>query len=419
MPLRSEVVVVVRRGWWVLVVLVVSFGLVVGVAGFARAEVTFTAQSSARGVEVVVSGRSIPLSTTTVGGGPTAQTRLDSIDTSHAFAASPDLGDGVNEIGPTGCGIARLPIPPSTCADPFLAVTDRGQAPITAGAPGNTVHAESGEARAFASAVAGVGPGPSSASTSTSSVAPDGTVTTAAEATGDAIAVPGGLTLRGYHALAKAVRGPDGKLTRTGDLTFSGVDIGGQGFAFSNGNFTLAGTSIPTPAGAVLGQLAQAGIAMTYEQQVDNPNGLVSPGVSVAFQVPGVAGQTAPTDMRYTFGAAVAEVSLSTFAGYSSNVPAGPPVALPPNTTAPASTNTLGGETSQPSSGAPLAVGPAPLLAGTAPVTPVQQRTLVGLRQPRTEDSANIYLALVVAAVLVLGAAQVIRVLGVRMIWSG
>jgi hypothetical protein len=58
------------------------------------------------------------------------------------------------------------------------------------------------------------------------------------------------------------------------------------------------------------------------------------------------------------------------------------------------------------------------LLAGTAPVTSAQQQPLVGLRQPRTEDSANIYLALVVAAVVVLGAAQVIRVLGVRMIWS-
>jgi len=308
--------------------LAVSFGLAVGGAGLAGAEVTFTAQSSARGVEMVVSGRSIPVSTTTVGGGPTAQTRLDSIDTSHAFAVSPDLGDGVNQVGPTACGLAGLPIPASTCAHPFLAVTDRGQAPKTAGAPGHTVHAESGQARAFASAVAGVGPGPSSASTSTSSVAPDGTVTTVAEATGDAIAVPGGLTLRGYHALAKAVRGPDGKLTRTGDLTFGGVDIGGRGFAFSNGNFTLAGTTIPTPAGAVLGQLAQAGIRMTYQQQVDNPNGLVSPGVSVAFQVPGVAGQAAPTDMRYTFGAAVAEVSLSTFAGYGPNIPAVPPVAV-------------------------------------------------------------------------------------------
>ena len=386
------------------------------------------------------------------GGGPVSQSVIDGLGNSRAFASLPYPGD----LAITGpglvAGLTGLPSPPPY---PFYVSSSHPTTPEGKVAqPGYELHANSAESSSRASTMTGGGQGDGQTGSSigktvtmadTGRDAASGAVTAVATGTADVINIGGVLRIGQVDAKAKVSRTPGAEPTREANFVINGVSIAGQAVGFSDKGFTFAGTNVPIPAGNPLTEaLKQAKISVQYLARVDNPDGVVSPGLVIKQEQATPGGPTMV--FRYVFGQMAASATVS-------GSPTSIGDSLPPLDTGPSDTQVIGGstpsDTSFPttdtgtvpvtgidtggydSSGAgsydagsgastttdTAAAEPAP--APAAPTTNLVQEAAPISGTPMTlVDTSSVYLILVAGATVALLGGTVLRLMGVKLKWT-
>ena len=390
------------------------------------------------------------------GGGPVSQSVIDGLGNSRAFASLPYPGD----LAITGpglvAGLTGLPSPPPY---PFYVSSSHPTTPEGKVAqPGYELTASSTESLSKASTMTGggQGDGPSGSSigktitnAETSRDATSGAVTAVATGTADVINIGGVLRIGQVDAKAKVVRSPGTDPTREASFVINGVSIAGQTVGFSEKGFTLAGTNTPLPAGNPLTEaLKQAKISVQYLSQIDNPDGVVSPGLVIRQEQATPGGPTMV--FRYVLGQMAASATVSgspTSIGDSlppldtglsetqvvGDTPA--PDTSAPDTSAPAALDTsvpavddAGGydssSTGSYDSGSTAASTTDPNAAVTTPDTAapttnfVQEAAPISGTPMTLVDTSSVYLILVAAATVALLGGTVLRLMGVKLKWT-
>jgi hypothetical protein len=384
------------------------------------------------------------------GGGPVSQSVIDGLGNSRAFASLPYPGD----LAITGpglvAGLTGLPSPPPY---PFYVSSSHPTTPEGKMAqPGYELHANSAESSSKASTMTGGGQGDGQTGSSigktitvadTSRDAGTGAVTAVATGTADVINIGGVLRIGQVDAKAKVSRTPGADPTREANFVINGVSIAGQAVGFSDKGFTFAGTNVPIPAGNPLTEaLKQAKISVQYLARVDNPDGVVSPGLVIKQEQATPGGPTMV--FRYVFGQMSASATVS-------GSPTSIGDSLPPLETGPSDTQVIGdttpSDTSFPTTDATLpatgtdtggydnsATGydtgsgastttdttpaePAP--AAAAPQTNLVQEAAPISGTPMTlVDTSSVYLILVAGATVALLGGTVLRLMGVKLKWT-
>jgi hypothetical protein len=219
------------------------------------------------------------------------------------------------------------------------------------------------------------------------------------------------------------------------------MTIARQTVGFSEKGFTFGGTNVPIPQGnPLLAALAQAKITVQYLSRVDNPDGVVSPGLVIRQEQATPGGPTMV--IRYVFGQMAASATVSgspTSIGDSlpalDTGPSDPSVTGPVDTPAPATTTTgpaalpatTGDSSTYDSSGTGAADSGASTVAEPAPAAPVVEPPAANIvqeaapisRTPMTlVDTASIYLILVAGATVALLGGTVLRLMGVKLKWT-
>ena len=226
------------------------------------------------------------------------------------------------------------------------------------------------------------------------------------------------------------------------------MTIAGQTVGFSDKGFTFAGTNTPIPQdNPLLAALAQAKITVRYLARIDNPDGVVSPGLVVRQEQATPGGPTMVFEYKFGQMAAHATVSGSP-TSIGSELPAldtGPsdtqvisppaaPAAPPSATTEPAALPATTDDTSSGSgygssgtgtidSGMSTTTEPPAAVGAPASAPPaaniVQEAAQPISRTPMTlVDTASVYLILVAGAAVAFVGGTVLRLLGVKLKWT-
>jgi hypothetical protein len=385
------------------------------------------------------------------GGGPVSQSVIDGLGNSRAFAALPYPGDLAISGPGLLAGLTGLPSPPSY---PFYVSSSHPTTPEAKLAqPGYGLSAKSTESSSEGSTMTGGASGSGASASAVGSTVTDaatsrdassGVVTAVATGTADVVNIGGVLRIGQVDARAKVTRGPGTDPTREAAFVINGMTIAGQTVGFSEKGFTFGGTNTPIPPGnPLLAALAQAKITVEYLTRVDNPDGVVSPGLVIRQEQATPGGPTMV--IRYVFGqmAASATVSGSPTSigdslpgldtGPSDTSVVGPvdtpapasittgPAALPATTDDSGSTYDSSG-TGAADSGASTATEPTPEVAAPDPapaVANIVQEAAPISRTPMTlVDTASIYLILVAGAAVALVGGTVLRLVGVKLKWT-
>jgi len=350
-------------------------------------------------------------------GGPATQAVVNSFGDSKAYAAFPYPG----EIVLTAHGLSQGAAPNY----PLIAQSNptRPKDDVTQGP--YSLHAESQDdsSKAVAQAAAGGGGLAVATGSSSAEVAHDadtGAVTAAAESTLEGVSVEGVLRIGRMHSFARLVSTPGKPPQRTFGTEAADVEVGGQQVALTDKGLVLAGTDVPLPPDSTANAaLAAAGITVHYLSPAGKGPSLVAPGVSISAvrDVPGVGRAT----VTYVLGqAAVTAQAAGT--GLTGLTGGGPAV------TVPAGSTPGGGVTAGGPSGAVAAPAGPDLTTGdgappTAPETapaPAAAPQVAGAYRPAaaTASTASLYLVLAIGAVVMAGAAQLFRLLAVRLTWT-
>jgi hypothetical protein len=345
-------------------------------------------------------------------------------------------------------GITGLPSPPPY---PFYVSSSHPAAPESKLAqPGYELAATSDELESKASTMTGgtAGSGSSASSmgsTGTSAMTgrdpTSGTVTAVAMGTADIVNIGGVLRIGHVDAKAKVTRGAGTEPTREASFAIDGMTILGQTVGLSDKGLTFGGTDTRIPPGNALTEaLKQAKISVQYLARIDNPNGVVSPGLVITQEQATPGGPTMV--FRYVFGKMAASATVSgnlTSIGDSlplvGEVPADKPVSRPFDTPAPAATTTepvprptdivdhssshggSGVVDSEPSATTEATSEVAAPVTDQAAATAQEAAPIAGA--PMTlVDTASIYLILVAAAAVALAGGTALRLVGVKLKWT-
>lgn len=359
------------------------------------------------------------------GAGPTAQVVADPLGP-RGYAALPYPGDTAVAAPGLLSGITRTPLPDYplmvTSAHPVTPeerVAHEGyHLDTTADAVSATASARSG--RRDQSGDAGT-----AESAARAAVDPrTGTVRAEATTTATSFTAGGVLRLGRVHSRASVVRRSEEEPRREHELVVEGMSVAGQAVALTPDGLAVPGTGAPLPDTSPVRQaLAAQRVEVRYLAAEETPDGVVAPGVEVRVTTD-VPTTPKPAVTTYTFGRAMAlavpgvpeqgptgedDDDLGSDDSFGTGVtaaPAGPggtgsfagdPVSLPPQTLGRTDGDGIG-------SGTPLPGRP----AGTS--RPAAQWS--------DTWSATFYLVLVLAGAFTLGAAQLLRTLGVRLSWT-
>ena len=389
------------------------------------------------------------------GGGPVSQSVIDGLGNSRAFASLPYPGDLAISGPGLVAGLTGLPSPP---AYPFYVSSSHPTTPEAKVAqPGYELAATSGEQSSKGSTVTGGGSadgksaiGKTVTVADASRDAASGTVAAVATGTADLIDIGGVLRVAQVDALAKVTRSPGAEPAREATFVVNGVTIAGQAVGFSEKGFTLAGTNTPLPKdNPLLQALAQAKITVQYLARVDNPDGVVSPGLVVRQEQATPGGPTLV--FRYVFGqmaaSATASGSPASIGDALPTLDTGPSESevggLPASTATPAlpdpsrgtnfpaagtadtgaagSSGTGSGTASDESSAATTTEPPpaeAAPVAETPPGNTVQEAAPISGTPMALVDTSSIYLILVAGATVALLGGTVLRLMGVKLKWT-
>lgn len=275
----------------------------------------------------------------------------------------------------------------------------------------------------------------------TSRDATSGVVTAVATGTADVVNIGGVLRIGQVDARAKVTRGPGTDPTREASFVINGMTIAGQTVGFSDKGFTFGGTNTPIPPGnPLLAALAQAKITVQYLSRVDNPDGVVSPGLVIRQEQATPGGPTMV--IRYVFGQMAASATVSgspTSIGDSlpalDTGPSDTQVTGPPDTPAPGATTTQPATlpaTTDNSSSYDSGTGTADTSTTVAEPTPevaapattpaetniVQEAAPISRTPMTLVDTASVYLILVAGAAVAFVGGTVLRLLGVKLKWT-
>lgn len=418
------------------------------------APVSYEAVASAEGVRFSFGAPGfVAVDTFIDGGGPVSQSVIDGLGNSRAFASLPYPGDLAISGPGLLAGLTGLPSPPPY---PFYVSSSHPTTPeAKLTQPGYELAATSAESSSQASTrtggTQGTGSGASAigstvANAVTSRDAGSGVVTAEATGMADVINIGGVLRIGQVDAKAKVTRGPGAEPTREATFVINGMMIAGQTVGFSEKGFTFGGTNMPIPQGnPLLEALKQAKITVQYLSRIDNPDGVVSPGLVVRQEQATPGGPTMV--IRYVFGQMAASATVSgspTSIGDSLPVidtgpsetevispPADTPAPLPATTDTVALTAGTDDTGSYDSSGfgsgstgvADSGSSTTPTAEVAAPVTEtpagVVQEAAPISRAPMTlVDTSSIYLILVAGAAVALGGGTVLRLMGVKLKWT-
>jgi hypothetical protein len=422
----------------------------------ARADAAFTLTASAQGVALTVANESIPLITSIQVATPTAQAAANSAGQATSYSAAPDPGQGIAEL-PAVAGAqicANLSSLPG-CSTIAGAVPNYPYAYAQAGDPpqdkdfaGAHLHAEASDTGAKAQTRVGAGGTGSATSTAVASSSADGSLDATAETSVDAFSIGTYLTMSGIHATAALHRDPAGALTRSSSFDIGALQINGLKLGFGSGGFTVLGTVVPQPipTQTVLDAFKAIGVTATLLPPTATKNGVTSEGLSISYTVPGVPSgvvpplpalplpigvgvPSTPTTVTYTVGQAAVTSTYRSIP--SDDLGIGPgtvtpsPVAAPTGVTNPGGSTgpgptavSSGGGVTPPDTTVLGGVGPSPAVAPPVPAASAPANPALATRAEVGHRTPDIYLALVISALAVFGAASALRFLGVRLTWT-
>jgi len=437
---QRDIVPLIERGrgpggWkaWRLTLVVAVIALMGGL-GITHAQgqseaTSFEATAAAEGVRVGVAAPSFILVDQLVDVGvPVAQSTVDGLRNSTAFASNPYPGALVVEGPGLFAGFTGLPSPgsyPFYVSSSFPTATDSNFSQ-----PNYNLSAKSAEqsSEAVASAggsTAGSSLGAAAAKAASKRDAASGVVSAEAISTADVVNLSGGaLRIGSVKATASVSRTPGGGPVRSSSLSVDGVSVAGQSVGFSDKGLVLAGSTTPIPQDNPLtAVLEQAKISVHYLQPITTPDGVVSAGVAITQQqqVP----QGPSVIVTYTFGQAVAHASAVS-GGLSAG---GGPPAVGGEGAAPVSESALNGTGGAAGSGAgpALSTGTGAIAAGAGASNqsnPSRALDTIGGRVTRAgvskggPSTASIYLILAIGGLLAVAGAQLLRIMGVKMAWT-
>jgi hypothetical protein len=439
------------RSWRVpvLAVLVVLAGLVAWPRPSAAEGVTgFGASSSAFGARVTLTISKAPLVPNIVdGGGPLAQTTLDSLGTSLSLASFPYPGDVVLNLpglvaglGPSvpalvsgvpglvGSNIPGLPpqvldllsqieLPGELVAPLVAAAPPLPAYPFAAQADGLTPHQEVdlgvGTLTADASpsavhAAATSEPGASGAQLAPLSAvsdvrqADDGSVV--ATATGSITGLRlGPLVIGSVTSSATMSRDADGKVAGSSSFRVSAIQVGSLSVDLTSDGFSIGGSPVPAPVSATINSVLSAlGLQMRILPEVRTASAVVAAGLELV------------RDADFgPLGTGTLSIVLGQSSARLDNAVAGPAPAAPGVEVPVALPSSDGSDGSSFGDGGVSALTPSP----TGPVARSgSDQPGTDLRTVRTAaaepfDAKGIYLLLILAAAVIVGVGPILRLL--------
>jgi hypothetical protein len=421
-----------RRAPVIFIEIALALAVVGAVPAHGSTVTSFEATAAAEGVRVGVAAPSFVVVDQLVDVGvPVAQSTVDGLGNSKAFASNPYPGELVISGPGLIAGVTPLPNPGNY---PLYAATSyptSREAKVSQ--PNYELSAKSAEQSSDAVASAGGSATDSSVAavkaTATSRRAADsGTVSAEAVSTADGVNLAGGtLRIGAIRATAKVARQPNHQPARSSSLSVDGVSVGGQSVGFNDKGLVIAGTSTPLPDNSPIAQvLAGANISVRYLKAITDPDGVVSPGLVITQrqQVP----QGPMLIVTYVFGRAVAHASViggAVAAGAAEPIQVGSSggVAEPAGLANANATAAVAGATPGTAGGSAVAATGAP---SVAPSSAHVERTAIA-PAGRTSSArvgkggastASIYVILIIGAVIALGGGQLLRMMGVRMAWT-
>jgi hypothetical protein len=417
--------IAVRAAGVVLLGLGLTAPILVVASAPARADINFSGSASANAVRMVVHASGAPVSQDPVdGGGPVAQAALDSNDSSQAFASFPYPGDlalsgpallpGLMApyLAPYGLEFPALPAYPLAVSSDWPSDSHAGtvQGPIKLDAASNAT-----------------------ASTGTASIAPPGPASRGATATANVSHTDGGsviatstsglhgftlgaLTFADLRSTARVEYTAAGKLTRSSDLSVTGLSVAGLPVDVRPGGLFVNGQAFDSSAAADV--LKAAGITLAFLPEEKTRDGVI--GAALAVRRDQEFGSAGTGYVSYIFGQTSAQVAGSVVA----DVAGGTGKTVAP-TGATAGFDEAAGNAGLPASGmtgaADLAGSPGvgAVVAGTSAVpatalAPVTSAAQAAGLEPERAELGGLYAVLALAVAVGILAAQLVRRLGVR-----
>jgi len=391
----------------------------------ASADVKLTAfdvVAAADGVRVLLFAPSAPLSSNLFdGGAPVTQALVNGIGESRGLASVPYPGDTALTLPSLLLPLVGLPAPPdypllASSASPNKpkAVVDVGPLHMAAKSDQYSSSAESSGGGGTADNAIG-----RFATTAKATAEPaTARVLSKAESTTEAATFGGVLTVGRVHAVANVTRPATGKSTTTTSLEIEGVTAAGTTIGVTPKGFVLPGSTAPIPDTSGLSPvLDAAGLSLQYVQAQPLTNGIVSAGLAITVRTPSAT-------ITYILGRVLALAS--------SSVTQSPALSVDTGVAAPAATSGTGSTETASSSPAPAASTAASGLSGGSVAAPTAvapvvaapaTRETAGLAASRavptsTVSTTSFYLVLVIGALVGLVGAALVRIFGVRLVWT-
>ena len=245
-------------------------------------------------------------------GAPVAQSSIDSLGRSTAFASDPYPGETFIAGPGTVAGVTGLPNPGNY---PFYVATSYPATPDGAlDGPGYRLQAKSEESRSASTARHGGASGESAVffaeSTSGVELTPaTGAVLAQSAAVVRQVDIGGVLKIGTMNTSAKVSQVPGQEAVRESSFKVDAVSIAGQAVGISSKGLTLAGTNNPLPDGSpMMAALKSANITVQYLQAANQSGEVTSPGLVITQRFPVPQGPEMITTL--VLGRAVARVAI-------------------------------------------------------------------------------------------------------------
>ena len=238
-------------------------------------------------------------------GGPTAQAAVSDVEGNRGFASVPYPG----ELAIAGPGLFAIATGHQFPGHyPFYVASANPTTPKNEyDVPGLAMQTQSDASSSSSSARFGpADDGPGGARSTAKVVHGAEGMTSEAAGNADAVKV-GPVEVAGFRSTAKVTRAPGGEPQRSSSMEFSAMNIGDTPVGVRDGQFVVAGTTMPLSGFAPAQKaLADAGVSVEMVQATKTDDGVVSPGIQITrVQDAGAAAGT-KLIVRYTLGRALA-----------------------------------------------------------------------------------------------------------------
>jgi hypothetical protein len=217
----------------------------------------------------------------------TAQSTVDSLGNSQAFASAPYPGDFLANLVGTVNGLLAgqaptVPPYPSivTSNDPTTPSSNASLGPYVLDA---TSAASTSQSQAKIGALTGDPAIASSIATSQVTENPDGSATAEANDSIQVIGISNLVQVGHVTAHAKVTIGPDGTITKSSELDLGSLTIAGIQVALTDKGLSLAGSGIPLSAAPISYLLSAAHIGLTCLPNTETAASIRSAGLAVTY----------------------------------------------------------------------------------------------------------------------------------------